>query len=150
MIYSGDEIAMPGGGDPDNRRDFPGGWPGDPHNAFEASGRTPDQEAAFEEVSKLAQLRRELEPLRRGKLVDLAVGDQTYVYARLTDRQSVVVIINNGDEGATVEFDGEPARLSNGTVLTDRLGGGPPLQVREGKVRATLPERSARIYVKKD
>ena len=56
MIYSGDEIAMPGGGDPDNRRDFPGGWPGDPHNAFEASGRTPDQEAVFARVVKLAHL----------------------------------------------------------------------------------------------
>ena len=33
-LYYGDEIGMPGGGDPDNRRDFPGGWPGDPKNAF--------------------------------------------------------------------------------------------------------------------
>jgi glycosidase len=150
MIYSGDEIAMPGGGDPDNRRDFPGGWPGDLHNAFEASGRTPDEEAAFEHVSKLAQLRTELEPLRRGKLVDLDVGDQIYAYARLTDRQSVVVIINNGVEGATVEFDGAPARLSNGTTLTDRLGKGPPLQVRDGKIRATLPQRTVSVYVPKN
>ncbi|MFP5233187.1 MAG: alpha-amylase family glycosyl hydrolase, partial [Acidobacteriota bacterium] len=28
QIYSGDEIAMQGGGDPDNRKDFPGGFPG--------------------------------------------------------------------------------------------------------------------------
>jgi len=150
MIYSGDEIAMPGGGDPDNRRDFPGGWSGDPHNAFEASGRTPDEETAFEYLCKLAQLRKELEPLRRGRLVDLFVGDQTCAYARLTDRQSVVVIVNNGVEGATVEFDGDPARLPNGTTLTDRLGVGPPLQVRDGKIRATLPERTASIYVKKN
>ena len=146
MIYSGDEIAMPGGGDPDNRRDFPGGWPGDLHNAFEASGRTPEEEAAIEQVSKLARLRRELEPLRRGKLVDLFVGDQTYAYARLADRQSVIVIINNGLEGATVEFDAAPVRLSNGTTLIDRLGGGPPLQVRDGKIRATLPARTGSIY----
>ncbi len=25
LLYYGDEIAMAGGGDPDNRRDFPGG-----------------------------------------------------------------------------------------------------------------------------
>jgi glycosidase len=31
MIYYGDEIGMRGGGDPDNRRDFPGGWPEDAH-----------------------------------------------------------------------------------------------------------------------
>jgi hypothetical protein len=59
------------------------------------------------------------------------------------------VIINNGVEGATVEFDGAPARLSNGTTLTDRLGTGPPLQVRDGKIRATLPQRTASIYVPK-
>jgi glycosidase len=147
MIYSGDELAMPGGADPDNRRDFPGGWPGDPHNAFEPSGRTPDQQVAFAHVSKLAHLRRELEALRRGKLLDLFVSDQTYAYARLTDRQSVVVIINNAVDGATVEFDAAPARLLNGTTLGDRLGACPPLQVRDGRLRATLPGRTASIYV---
>ena len=39
MIYYGDEIGMTGGDDPDNRRDFPGGWKVDSANAFEASGR---------------------------------------------------------------------------------------------------------------
>ena len=39
LLYYGDEIALPGGGDPDNRRDFPGGWAGDPRNAFDPSGR---------------------------------------------------------------------------------------------------------------
>ena len=43
MIYYGDEIAMPGGNDPDNRRDFPGGWKGDAKNAFTAEGRSPEQ-----------------------------------------------------------------------------------------------------------
>src|SRR5271170_7922828 len=33
-LYYGDEIAMSGGDDPDNRRDFPGGWPDDRQNAF--------------------------------------------------------------------------------------------------------------------
>src|SRR5262249_9513936 len=31
-LYYGDEIGMPGGGDPDNRRDFPGGWREDARN----------------------------------------------------------------------------------------------------------------------
>jgi len=37
-LYYGDEIGMPGGGDPDNRRDFPGGWTDDPKNAFTEAG----------------------------------------------------------------------------------------------------------------
>ena len=52
QIYSGDEIAMPGGDDPDNRRDFPGGFPGDPRNAFTASGRTPEQQDVFAYVNR--------------------------------------------------------------------------------------------------
>ena len=146
MLYSGDEIAMPGAGDPDNRRDFPGGWPGDPHNAFESSGRAPDQESAFEHLRQLAHLRGELEPLRRGKLVDLAVGDQTYAYARITTGASVIVIINNATTDATLEFDAGPAHFAEGVTLTDRLGSAPPLEVRGGKIRTTLPGRSAGIY----
>ena len=29
LVYYGDEIGLRGGGDPDNRRDFPGGFAGD-------------------------------------------------------------------------------------------------------------------------
>src|SRR5262249_55232169 len=56
LVYYGDEIAMRGGGAPDNRRDFPGGFPGDARNAFVASGRTPDEEAVFAHVRKLLSL----------------------------------------------------------------------------------------------
>ena len=56
-FYYGDEIGMPGGGDPDNRRDFPGGWPGDAKNAFVASGRTAEQQELFTYVQTLLQLR---------------------------------------------------------------------------------------------
>jgi neopullulanase len=44
QIYSGDEIAMQGGEDPDNRRNFPGGFhdiKDANENAFSSSGRTP-------------------------------------------------------------------------------------------------------------
>src|SRR6185436_19186289 len=39
QLYYGEEIAMEGKEDPDNRRDFPGGFPGDARNKFESSGR---------------------------------------------------------------------------------------------------------------
>jgi neopullulanase len=34
QLYSGEEIAMKGKEDPDNRRDFPGGFPADSRSAF--------------------------------------------------------------------------------------------------------------------
>ena len=59
QLYAGDEIAMKGGEDPDNRRDFPGGFPGNAKDAFTQTGRTAEQQAEFAWISGLARLRRE-------------------------------------------------------------------------------------------
>lgn len=53
LLYYGDEIAMKGGDDPDNRRDFPGGWSDDPANAFTRQGRTAEQNDVFEHVNEI-------------------------------------------------------------------------------------------------
>ena len=50
QLYYGDEIGMTGGDDPDNRHDFPGGFPGDQHNAFTQAGRTPEEQEIFAHV----------------------------------------------------------------------------------------------------
>ena len=92
LIYYGDEIAMPGGNDPDNRQDFPGGWPGDKRNAFDASGRTDVEQSVWSHVQTLLKVRAERADLRRGRTENLQVGDQTYVYRR----GRTVVAINNG------------------------------------------------------
>lgn len=90
MIYYGDEIRMTGGNDPENRRDFPGGWKGDQQNAFVAGGRTPDQEQLFEHVRKLNHLRLQLECLRHGRTVNLAATDSVWAYARVLKKKQLV------------------------------------------------------------
>jgi glycosidase len=67
-IYSGDELAMQGGDDPDNRRDFPGGFPGQKDNGFIAAGRTNDEHAMFTWTSRLFQLRSQHSALQSGDL----------------------------------------------------------------------------------
>lgn len=146
-IYYGDEIGMPGGNDPDNRRDFPGGWSGDEHNAFEAAGRTAEQQAVFDHLRRLTHLRAELEPLRRGKMTNLELSDQTYVYARVTKTQSVIVAINNGPQPEAVEFSVADLHFPDGTALHDRLEAGPEMTVHNGSVKISLPAREAGIYV---
>jgi glycosidase len=149
LVYYGDEIAMPGGHDPDNRRDFPGGWPDDLRNAFDASGRTADEQSVFEHLQRLTRLRAALEPLRRGAMVHLAVTEQTYAYARVTNQQSVVVVFNNGGQPATIECQVGPARVSDGVTLEDRPGVAPDVRVEAGRVKVTLPARSASVYTVK-
>jgi hypothetical protein len=57
QVYSGDEIGMTGGDDPENRHDFPGGFPGSKRDAFTASGRTPEQDKMHEWVAGLLHFR---------------------------------------------------------------------------------------------
>ena len=92
QIYSGDEIGMTGGGDPNNRRDFPGGFPAaasspaspeaQGENAFAPAGRTSAQQAAYSGIQQLAALRRAHPTLACGAEQVLASGPDLLVYAR--------------------------------------------------------------------
>jgi neopullulanase len=113
QIYSGDEIGMPGGDDPDNRRDFPGGFPGDARDAFTPQGRTPAEQEVFEHVRNLLRLRRDHPALRQGELFRLASEDQTYAFVRLFSgsagekqpAETLLMVMNNADQVRTIEFD---------------------------------------------
>jgi glycosidase len=143
LIYYGDEIAMHGAGDPDNRRDFPGGWKEDPRNAFEPSGRTPDENAVFNHVRTLTTLRAKTAALRRGKLTQLLAEEQQYVYARTFGRQTAVVAINNASAPSPVVFDSSLRAGSH----ADRLGTGVRLHVADGQAKIQLQARSAAVFV---
>ena len=145
-VYYGDEIAMRGGGDPDNRRDFPGGWREDPRNAFEASGRTPEEREVFDHLRRVLRLRAELEPLRRGRLVNLQVEEQAWAFARVASSGSVLVAFNNAGSPASLDFDVRAVGLADGATLPERLAGGADARVTGGRVRLTLAPRSAAIY----
>ena len=82
QIYSGDEIAMRGGADPDNRQDFPGGFPGDAQNAFTVQGRTPEQANVHDWVASLFRFRLGHPDLANGQQEDLFVDDSAFVYVR--------------------------------------------------------------------
>jgi len=147
QLYYGDELAMEGEDEPTTRGDFPGGFPGDRRNAFTAAGRTKDEQELFEYIKRLTTLRRELEPLRSGRLVNLYVSEQQYAYARSAENAAVVVMINNDDKAADIEFEVARLPLGNGMSLNDQLGASPAVTVRDKKLRVSLPKRSAAIYV---
>jgi neopullulanase len=141
MIYYGDEIAMPGGPDPDNRRDFPGGFPD--------NKRTDKENEIYEHVKQLTALRSRLEPLRRGRLVHLYTSEQQYAYARKTDRAIVLVAINNDNKPAAMEFDVSRIGLTDKTLLTDQLGISKDVEIEKSMIKVNLPARSAAIFTVK-
>jgi glycosidase len=145
QLYYGDEIAMTGVDEPTTRQDFPGGFPGDRRNAFSKGGRTPEEQDLFEHVRKVLRLRAELEPLRRGSLLNLHVSAQQYAYARVTARESVVVVINNDTKPSAVEFDVTRAGISKDAALAVHLGTASRGEVKDGMLKVTLPARSATI-----
>ena len=148
LVYYGDEIAMAGGGDPDNRRDFPGGFPGDARSAFEAAGRTPDEEAVHARVRALLRLRGETPALRRGATRNLHVADKSWVYARILEGAGpALVAFNTGDRPEPVDVDAVAAGLPAGSRLTDQLGSGLAATVDGGRLRLTLPPRTSAVLL---
>jgi neopullulanase len=147
QLYYGDEIAMIGADEPTTRGDFPGGFPGDKRNAFSKEGRTKEEEELFQYVRRLARLHTELEPLKRGALVNLYLSDQQYAYARKIRREVAVIVINNDTKSTTVEFDVKPAGLGDGVLLVDKLGQLAEVRISTGKLKTTLPPRSASLFV---
>jgi len=146
LIYYGDEIAMRGGGDPDNRRDFPGGFPGDPQNAFSAASRTPEQNSVFNHVQALLKLRRNLEPLRQGDLRVLQTSRDGFAFLRTVNQHRALVLINNGSQPLELAFVAETIGLQPNGSLQERFPGKGTAHSSNGRFALSVPARSAAIY----
>ncbi len=99
-IYYGSEIMMTGDkrkGDGDIRRDFPGGWPNDRHDAFTSIGRTPQENEAYNFIKKLLNWRKANPVIHTGKTMQYISYNNCYVYCRYNAEKTVMVIINNSN-----------------------------------------------------
>jgi len=90
QLYSGDEIGMSGGDDPDNRRDFPGGFAKDAHNAFTQAGRTAAEEDVFSWEAGLLKLRSSYAELQTGIEQNLFADEDAFVFIRARDEKGCV------------------------------------------------------------
>ncbi|MFT7622877.1 MAG: glycosidase [Myxococcota bacterium] len=82
LIYYGDEIGMPGAGDPDNRRPM----------VFD--GWNDKQQAIYDHIGVIAAVRRAHPALSRGSYKTLATNDAILAYERSLDADRVVVLLN--------------------------------------------------------
>jgi neopullulanase len=147
MIYYGDEIGMQGGDDPDNRRDFPGGWREDTKNAFEASGRSPEENRLFDHIRHLAAVRKKSTALRNGQMLDLLGTEHSYAFARIAGSERILAVFHEGPDAEAVRIPVRAAGFEDGSRLTDALGKLPPIEVTQGSIEMYLPARSAALYV---
>jgi len=146
QLYYGDEIGMTGGGDPDNRRDFPGGWTGDSRNAFTETGRTAEQQALFAYVQALLRLRRGHVALSRGRLWHLMSDESGYVFLREADEERVLVAFNNSVKARDfrVLLSDTPAQELHGVKA---LFGDGRAEITGKEIRISAPAKSLSIFV---
>ncbi len=137
QLYSGEEIAMEGGADPDNRRDFPGGFPDDSRNAFTSAGRTRDEERMWQWTRDWISLRNQHPALRRGNLIDLYYDDEVFAFARQVETETIIVLINRAAAEKKVQIPAGSIGLRDGTPLT-LLNGSTKSEPTVANGRATL------------
>jgi glycosidase len=139
QIYSGDEIAMAGGEDPDNRHDFPGGFPGDTQSAFTAP--TPEQANMEDWVRALLKLRKEHAALQEGQQQSLKAEGDVLAYVRHNANERLLIAVNRGDTPTTVTLPMNDTVLSGSTHADALLGKG-TIQLTNDVAIVSLPGHS--------
>jgi glycosidase len=124
LIYYGDEVGMPGAGDPDNRR------------FMQWDGYSGGQEWLLQHLKDLGALRAAHPATRRGQRKTLSAGAQTFAYEVKDASETVYVVLNRGDAAAGVP--GVPAGSYLDELSGDMVDGGGDVDV---------PARSARVLV---
>ncbi len=93
VLYYGDEIALPGANDPDNRRDM------------RFSNLSPLESDLLTHVKKVAARRAACPVLRRGERATLLVNKTQYVYLRVYKGKFAIIAFNNSDKPAELSFE---------------------------------------------
>ena len=142
QLYAGEEIGMEGKDDPDNRRDFAGGFPSDERSAFTAQGRRPEEQRIFQWTQSWIKLRSDHSALRDGRLTDLFYDDDAYVFARQNGRETVVVAFNRSNSKRELEVTLQSLGVREGVELRS-LTGGSSVRANAGQTTLRLPPRTA-------
>ncbi len=107
QLYYGTEVLMNGTKsvtDGNVRRDFPGGFPGDTHNAFTREGRTKEENAMFNWTSRLLHWRQNNDVIAKGQQTQFIPQKGVYVVARTLGQKAVLTVINGTSHAATIDI----------------------------------------------
>jgi glycosidase len=156
QIYSGDEIGMAGGKDPDDRRDFPGGFAGDSHNAFTEDGRTLAEEDVFRWTSGLLAYRSAHSEFKTGIEQNLYADANLFIFVRATDNagcdsrsgsERLLIVVNKALQHKTVDLPVSDTALAGCTRLEAAPAApGEQPQLSNGKLRIEEPAESMTVY----
>jgi len=143
QLYYGEEIAMEGKADPDNRRDFPGGFPGDPRNAFMPSGRTQSEQSMYDWTRSWIALRAKHSSIRRGRLIDLFYDDDSYAFARQDKEETLIIAINRASQERKLTVPAGSIGVRDGSKLSVLIGKVAEGHVVNGQAVLVVPAKTA-------
>ncbi|MCP3142146.1 alpha-amylase family glycosyl hydrolase [Pyxidicoccus xibeiensis] len=138
LVYYGDEIGMPGAGDPDNRRMMRFG-----------STVTPLEQDLLQLVKALGQARLAHPVLQTGARRTLRVERELYVFQRdLPDGKGAVVAINRSNLPRTVVLELQGSLAGSDATYAD-LFSGRTMQLAGAETVLVVPPRSSSLYLPK-
>ena len=144
QLYAGNELYMDGYQDPDNRRDFPGGFAGEGADVFKASSRTAVQAEMFDWTSSLLALRKNNAALQTGTLQLLYTSTDSIVYTRTEGKECVLVAILRGGEDVTLHVPTADTSLA-GLKKSKKLWGTGDLRSEKDGVAIEVPANGVLI-----
>ncbi|MBM4290760.1 MAG: hypothetical protein FJ138_04430, partial [Deltaproteobacteria bacterium] len=150
LLYYGDELALPGAADPDNRRPMP--W-GGALSALAIDGAAPSapQEGLRGWLEALAALR--ATPAARGRRAPLWVSRDSYMFARVSARgEGLLVALNQGRAEVSLSAPLPPEWAGRDETLPRALTRHPALagagaRLSGGLVTLTLAPGEAAVFV---
>ena len=156
QLYSGDEIGMTGGEDPDNRHDFPGGFAADPHSAFTQAGRTASEQEIFAWTSGLLKLRSTHPALQTGIEQNLFADDNAFVFVRSTSasgcsadrsKETFLIAVNKQQRSRMIQLTEDGTSLAGCSEFhAVAPAGGTSPTVDGDKLRIEEPAESMTVY----
>jgi glycosidase len=160
QIYSGDEIAMPGDKDPDNRHDFPGGFATDSRSAFTKAGRIATEEEVFAWTSGLLALRAKYPAAQTGAEQNILASGDIFAFARTPEntgcssdhtadlaKARLLMVVNKSQHNRTFELPVEETILDGCAQflpLEPATGTAPVLS--NGKLHFQVTAESMTVY----
>ena len=126
QLYYGTEVLMNGTKsvtDGNVRRDFPGGFPGDTHNAFTAEGRTKAENDMFRWLSRLLHWRKGNDIIAKGTQTQFIPYKGIYVVARSYGGRHVLTVLNGTSKAASMHVGRYAEIIGQATHGTNILTG---------------------------
>ena len=126
QLYYGTEVLMNGTKevtDGNVRKDFPGGFPGDKHNAFTTEGRTRAENAMFTWLSRLLHWRQGNDVIIKGKQTQFTPYNGIYVIARQYGGKTVLTVVNGTKKAAAMAVKRYAEVIGSNATAKDVLTG---------------------------